>query len=239
MPYETRTRSVGGRKGSALYLSLTVLALVGASCSARPASSVDTVTPTSEERRLSGALRSPAPVVSDLVLPDVSPAGGGSPFVLRAKPGHLLLVYFGYTGCPDVCPTTFAVLRSAIRDLGPDANRVDVAMVTVDPARDTPEALSTYLAHFFTSYHALRTTDPAALAQVEKPFGVRAEIEGDPSSGSYGVSHTATVFAVNQDGKIVVEWPFGIQSAQVAGDLRILLEDMDNKEEMDNKGVQK
>src|SRR3990172_7649696 len=79
-----------------------------------------------------GLVRTPAPEVGDLSLPDST--AGGADFAFRAQPGGLLLLYFGYTSCPDICPTTLADLRTALRQVGEEfAARVDVAMATVDP----------------------------------------------------------------------------------------------------------
>ena len=98
-----------------------------------------------DDRELVGLTRDPAPQVDAVTLPDVS--NGGEPFEFRAADGGLLVVYFGYTNCPDVCPTTMADLRTALGDIGDDADRVDVAMVTIDPDRDTP-VLTDYVQSF-------------------------------------------------------------------------------------------
>ena len=78
-----------------------------------------------------GYTRDSEPVVDVAALPDLS--NGGQPFDMRAQPGHLLVVYFGYTNCPDFCPTTMTNVARAQQDLGDDGSRIDVAMVTVDP----------------------------------------------------------------------------------------------------------
>ncbi|MDV7390488.1 SCO family protein, partial [Arthrospira platensis SPKY1] len=89
------------------------------------------------DRELAGYRRDPAPVVGDLTLPDVG--NGGEEFAIRAEPGEILAVYFGYTNCPDFCPTTLSDLRLATRRIDPAlAERVDLAMITVDPDRDLP-----------------------------------------------------------------------------------------------------
>ena len=108
------------------------------------------------DRELVGLTRDPAPQVDAVTLPDVS--RDGAPFELRAEPGGLLVVYFGYTNCPDICPTTMADLARALDDLGDDADRVDVAMVTVDPDRDT-DVLADYVDDFVAGGHALATAD--------------------------------------------------------------------------------
>ena len=86
-------------------------------------------------RELAGYRREPAPLVGDLSLPDLTEQG--TDLSLRAEPGHLLVVYFGYTNCPDFCPTTLSDLKLAMRRMdADDAARIDVAMVTVDPVRE-------------------------------------------------------------------------------------------------------
>jgi protein SCO1/2 len=173
---------------------------------------------------LKGFTRTPAPQVAQLRLPDHAPGRGGRPLALRADPGGLLLVYFGYTSCPDVCPTTFADVRRA-RELLPAAERerLTVAMVTVDPRRDTAAVLNDYLRHFFPRWHALRTTDPAALARAEKAFGASHEIGPRNAEGGYDVAHSALLYAVDERGAIRVEWPFGTPPDDIAADLRVLL----------------
>ena len=107
--------------------TLTIAACGGDDSTARP----------DADRELAGYRRDPAPVVGDLTLPDLT--ADGEEFAIRADPGEILAVYFGYTNCPDFCPTTLSDLRLATRRMDPaDAARVDLAMVTVDPPRDLP-----------------------------------------------------------------------------------------------------
>ncbi|MGE0732977.1 MAG: SCO family protein, partial [Acidimicrobiia bacterium] len=82
-----------------------------------------------EPDRLVGAVREPRPQVGEVSLPEA----GAGPFRFAAEPGHVLLTYFGYTSCPDVCPTTLADLKVVFEDLGAAADRVELAMVTIDP----------------------------------------------------------------------------------------------------------
>ena len=119
----------------------------------------DAATP--EQSPLSGIVQEPNPVVDGDTLPDVS--HGSTPFGFRATPNGLLLVYFGYTQCPDVCPTTMADVRVALGGL-PAAQRrnVQMAMITIDPRRDTPAVLTRYVHAFFPRGLALRTADPEA-----------------------------------------------------------------------------
>jgi len=171
---------------------------------------------------LHGLTMEPAPVVGGLSLPDA--AAGGADFPLVAPRRGLLLVYFGYTSCPDICPTTLSDLGAALRKLGPKrAQRVHVAMVTVDPTRDTPEVLTGYLAHFLRSrYSALRTDDPVALRTVADTFGARYEVTTTPT-GKTEVGHSALVYAVDSSGRVVLAWPFGVSTRALTADLATLL----------------
>ncbi len=169
---------------------------------------------------LGGMVRTPPPDVSSVVLPDVSNDGGE--FTMTAEPGHVLVVYFGYTSCPDVCPTTMADLRRAMADLGDRSELVDVAFVTVDPNRDTAERFTAYVHAFFDRGHALRTEDPAALESAAKTFGASYEVRtgGD---GTVEVAHSAFLYAIDSTGHIVVQWPFGTTSQDMNRDLSTLL----------------
>lgn len=158
--------------------------------------------------------------MGEQALPDSS--NGDAEFPFRAQPDQLLLVYFGYTNCPDICPTTLADLRISLKRLGSEANRVQVAMVTVDPTRDTPEVLGNYVDHFFRNPHALRTDDPAALQRVADAFGVQYEIQTDPQ-GKVDVGHTSLVFAIDDRGQVVDAGPTGMDNQIVTDDLRLLL----------------
>lgn len=143
-------------------------------------------------------------------------------FTMKAEPGELLVVYFGYTNCPDLCPTTMADLRRAYSKLGADASRIDTAMVTVDSRRDTPEVLTDYLGSFLERYRALRIDDGVALRDAQIPFAASSSIR-ELRDGTYEVSHVATTYVVDANGTVVVEWPFGLGPKQIEEDLRTLL----------------
>ena len=179
---------------------------------------------------LNGVVRAEPLEVGAVALPDVTPAtfraggvvDGDGRLVMRAAEGRLLLVYFGFLNCPDVCPTTLADLRAALRRLDPAAaDRVDTAFVTVDPDRDTPEALAAYLPAFLPRFHAVRAEadvlDPALdafLASAEVTVAADADVE---------VAHSAVLYAVDASGRVVVEWPFGTSATALAEDLARLL----------------
>lgn len=170
-----------------------------------------------QQQPLSGMVLTPPLDVSALSLPD-----HGTDFRFAAAPTHLLLVFFGYTNCPDVCPTTMSDIKTALKRLGPDSSKVDVAMVSVDPARDTDNVLTAFVHGFVPTGHALRTDDPARLQQVAKAFGASYSVTTQ-SSGAVEVSHSGNVYIIDSTGKVVVEWLFGVGPKVMANDLSILL----------------
>lgn len=158
--------------------------------------------------------------VAGVSLPDASI--GGADFEMVPIEGHVLAVYFGYTTCPDVCPTTMADLRSAIADLGDDGERVDVAMVTVDPGRDSGETLTEYVQYFIEGAHALRTEDPDQLKAAADAFGADYGVVNLPN-GRISAFHTPFLYAVDDRGTIQAVWRFGAEPAEIAGDLASIL----------------
>jgi len=175
-----------------------------------------------------GFERTPPLRVGSYELPEVT-TDRAQRFRFRARPGHLLVAYFGYTSCPDVCPTTLADVRDALAQLGEErTRRIDLAMTTVDPERDTPPVLRGYLGSFFGvgRAHALRTVDRSALARVEEAFLATSSVTEAPD-GTVEVSHSGTIYGVDPDGRVVVEWPFGTQPDDLASDLRLLLSRVD------------
>jgi len=170
---------------------------------------------------LSGYELDPAPTVAAFSLPEASAADSDFPF--RAADGHLLVVYFGYTSCPDVCPTTLAEVKKALKQVGDDAAKVDLAMITIDPDRDTDELLTKYVQSFIPGSHALRTTDADALQAAAQAFGASFSVE-TTADGTVEVSHSAAMYVVDTSGTVVLTWPFGIPADGIATDLQILFD---------------
>lgn len=177
---------------------------------------------TSETHELVGYRPSGQQVVNTATLPDAS--NGDAPFDFVAPAGGLLIVYFGYTSCPDVCPTTLAMLKSALATLGDDASRVSLAMATVDPNRDSGEILTGYVQSFVPTAHALRTDQPDELQAVADAFGASYSVT-TAADGTVEVSHSGAMYVVNDQGDVVLTWPFGVVSADVAADLELLLDE--------------
>lgn len=172
---------------------------------------------------IEGIVRPEPLEVGDLTLPQVDAEGAETPFAFKAPDGELLFVAFGYTNCPDVCPTTLFDIKKARRTLGADGEKVNVAFATVDPKRDTAEVMAGYLGSFAPDGHPLRTTDPEALKTVEDGFGVTSQVV-ENADGSTDVAHTARSFVVDDQGQVVVEWSFGTGPDVMASDLQILLD---------------
>ena len=170
-----------------------------------------------------GIVRTPPPAVDGTPLPDV--ADDDAPTALRGQGDDgILLVMFGFTTCPDICPTTLADLRTALKDLPPDLrSRITVAMITVDPKRDTPAKLTRYLRSFFPDGIPLRTTDDATLQQVAKDFAAAYEVTKD-ANGKVQVIHSAFTYAIGPDGRLLVQWPFGTPTDVIDQDLRVALD---------------
>lgn len=175
--------------------------------------------------RLAGAVRTPPLTVNGLAVPQTDLSRERTHGELVPPPGELLLVNFGYTFCPDVCPTTMNDISIALSDLPDDqADRVTVAMITVDPERDTEAVLTDYLAHFFDEAIAVSTDDADLLAEVGATFAAQWEIaEHEPGDQYYDVAHTAVTYVVDDTGTVVVEWPFGFTVESMTSDLSTLL----------------
>jgi len=138
---------------------------------------------------------------------------------LRGKP---LLLFFGFTHCPDVCPTTLAQLKAAMQKLGSDADKVRVAFVTVDPERDTPAVIRRFTATFGPWLIGLTGSDQA-LANLRKTYGVYASMETGDSDDGYNVMHTPVVFAFDAGGHIRLLIKDTSDPSSVVSDIRNLL----------------
>ena len=147
----------------------------------------------------------------------------GSSFKLSDARGKIILLFFGYTSCPDVCPTTMAELKTALDRLGEEkAKEVKVVFVTVDPQRDTPERVQEYVNHFDQDFIGLSGTE-AELARVWNDYGVYRETVEGTSAAGYLVNHTARITLIDQDGNLRVSYPFDTPVENIVHDLQVLL----------------
>ncbi|MEM9042707.1 MAG: SCO family protein [Actinomycetota bacterium] len=169
---------------------------------------------------LSGVVRDPAPVVDGTTLPSLSDPGNEVTF--RADDGGIKVVYFGFTNCPDVCPTTLADFSVALRRMDPSlAADVDLVMATVDPDRDL-DVLDRYITSFVSDAQAAGTTDEQLLLDAAEPFGASWEVRR-LDDGRIEVDHTPFLYAVDDAGQLLLTWQFGATAEDMAGDLEILL----------------
>jgi len=145
----------------------------------------------------------------------------GAPRTLADFKGKVTVVFFGYTHCPDVCPTTMAELAQVKKLLGADGERLQGVFVTVDPERDTPEVLAAYMSSFDPSFVALRGT-PEETASVAKEFKVFYAKSPD-KSGSYTMDHTAGSYVFDTAGKVRLFTRYGMAPDALAADIKALL----------------
>jgi protein SCO1/2 len=137
--------------------------------------------------------------------------------------GNLVLLYFGYTFCPGICPTTLAEVSQALKKLDPrKAARVQVMMISVDPERDTPERLREYMAHFNPTFIGLTGTSREVAAAAGR-YGIYYKKGDIAPAGGYVVDHTSMVIVVDPEGRVRLLFPFGTTVEAMASDLAHLL----------------
>ena len=148
----------------------------------------------------------------------------GRPFGPERLAGRWSILFFGFTQCPDVCPSTLAALAAARRELAdlPPAQQPDVFLVSVDPARDTPERLARYVRFFEASFTGV-TGEPAALAALTRELGV-AVLTGEPDeNGQYTIDHTAALFLINPEAALTAVFGTPHSPDGIAHDFRLIL----------------
>ena len=146
----------------------------------------------------------------------------GKPRTLADFRGKAVVVFFGYTQCPDVCPTTLAALAEAMKQLGPDADRVQVLFITVDPDRDTPELLGKYVPAFDRRFLGLRG-NAEETARTAKEFRILYQKQPGTSPGSYTMDHSAGTFIFDPQGRLRLYVGLAQGPDVFAHDLRELL----------------
>jgi protein SCO1/2 len=163
----------------------------------------------------------PYPAASDFALVRDT----GASFQLSAMRGKVVLLFFGYTSCPDVCPTTMAELSQALSKLNKqDAEQVQVVFVTVDPGRDTPQRVQEYVNHFNPAFIGLSGSEEE-LSKIWNAYGVFREIVNDTSTAGYTVNHTARTTVIGRDGNLRVSYIFGTPVDDIVHDLNLLLKE--------------
>jgi protein SCO1 len=177
---------------------------------------------------LAGALALFATVWLTLPNGATQPSGVGGPFRLidqngravteRDFKGEPFLVFFGFTNCPDICPTTLFEMSEVLKRLGPDADKTAALFISVDPERDTPEKLKDYVSSFHPRIFGLTGT-LEEIALVEKEYRVYAK-KVPLKDGDYTMDHTAVVYLMDKDGRFVAPFNLKKSADEAAADLR-------------------
>lgn len=151
------------------------------------------------------------------------PRADGSNFHLDDLKGKIVLLFFGYTACPDVCPTTMAELKTAVDKIGPEkADQVKVVYVTVDPERDTSERVQEYADHFNKEFIGLSGPEPE-LARIWNDYGVYRQVAEGSAATGYLVDHTARITLIDQEGNLRSSYSYETPVEDIVHDLNLLL----------------
>ncbi|MGB9989754.1 SCO family protein [Massilia sp. SM-13] len=152
----------------------------------------------------------------------VQKAADGSTFKLSALRGKVVVLEFGFTHCYEVCPVSLAMLAEARKRLGADAAQLQVVFISVDPERDTPERMKSYLAQFDKAFIGLTGT-PEQMAAIRKDYGITATKH--PTAGSkteYQMGHSSYLYFVDKQGKLRALMPYGRPAADIVHDVQLL-----------------
>ncbi len=144
----------------------------------------------------------------------------GNPFRMSEQRGKVVLLFFGYTHCPDVCPATLAIWKQVEQELGDDAERVKFVFITVDPERDTTKRLKEHVELFSQNFIGLTGSDEELLPIYEVYNIYHEQDDSSNSAAGYLVSHTASSFLINPEGKLQSSFSFGTTSDEIVRDIR-------------------
>ena len=146
----------------------------------------------------------------------------GKPRTIADFRGKLVFVFFGYTHCPDICPTTLSDMAGIMTSLGPDADKLQVLFITLDPERDTPEAMASYVPAFHPGFLGLYG-DRAATEKVARDFKIFQQRVPGPDGKSYTIDHTAASYVFDTRGHLRLFVRHGQNGAPLLNDLKLLL----------------
>jgi protein SCO1/2 len=140
----------------------------------------------------------------------------GKPVTDRDFRGRYTLIFFGFTHCPDICPAELQVIAQALEQLGDKAKTVVPIFITLDPERDTPEAMANYVKSFGPNFVGL-TGSPEAIAAAAKAYRVAySKVENKDSAGDYSVDHSALVYLMDPEGRYATHFSYGLSADQMA-----------------------
>ncbi|MBP6709086.1 MAG: SCO family protein [Candidatus Accumulibacter sp.] len=151
---------------------------------------------------------------------DFTLQGPQGPVALKDYRGKVVLIYFGYTYCPDVCPTSLSLLAQALSELeAGERQRVQAIFVSLDPERDTPDRLKDYAPFFHPGLIGLTGT-PQQIAAVAQQYGARYQKQPPNAEGQYAVDHSSVTYVVDAQGRLAVALPHGQPPAQIVATIR-------------------
>lgn len=153
---------------------------------------------------------------------DFTLTGGNGDVSLSDFRGKLVLIYFGYTFCPDICPATLGNVNQALKQIGSKAEDIQLIMVSLDPQRDTPEKLEQYVAHFNPTFIGITGTQEQ-VDTVTSLYGIFYEKKEGSEATSYLIDHTATLMVIDREGYLKLVFPFGVTADEIADDLKYML----------------
>ena len=147
----------------------------------------------------------------------------GRPRSLADYKGKVVVVFFGFTQCPDVCPTTMNEMAQVKKLLGTDGDKLQVVFISIDPERDTPEVLKAYMGSFDPTFTGLYAASPEALAALAKDFKIYYKKVDGKTPTSYSMDHTAASYVYDPQGRLRLYARYGIGPQAMADDIRLLL----------------
>lgn len=149
----------------------------------------------------------------------------GQARTLKDFQGKIVVMFFGYTQCPDVCPTSLTELAAVKKLLGPDGDKLQGLFVTIDPERDTPEVMKSYMANFDPSFLALHAASPDKLAATAKDYKVYYKRVDGKSPTSYTMDHSAGMYVYDTQGRLRLYSRYGSGAGALAADIKLLLQE--------------
>ncbi len=198
-----------------VYLILSILLMAGCAVAQEEEPPIDSIPPPSQGTRIT-----PPREVADFTLTNQD----GQPMSLSDFQGKPVLLYFGYTFCPDICPTSLAEFVRVKRNLGDSADKVAFVFVSVDGERDTPEVIKRYLANFDPDFIGMTGTEKE-IRKIGVDYGLffeKSQVEG--TSADYLVDHTAASFLIDQQRRLHTAYAYGMPAEVISEDILALLD---------------